>query len=144
MSHPTRDDLLTMAFVDDQLDQESRAAFQERLATEPSLASEVAALQRLDVFARSAKPSEPIDFVWKAIDEAPLQQAALGLGWLLACAGALGVFAMVLFGLIDSGLPLWQKASILAVISGFTLIFLAVLKRRIQSKPFDPYTAVKR
>lgn len=143
-TQPTRDELLAMAFVDDQLEPEARAAFELRLAKELPLAQEVAALRRLDLFARSAARPEPIDLAWRAIDSAPAQRAVIGLGWVLAFAGSLGLFAIVLFELLHAHLPLWQKTSLLAVFSGLTLVFLAILKRRIQSRPFDPYTSVER
>jgi anti-sigma factor RsiW len=133
-----------MAFVDDQLDHEARAAFQERLPHEPELVREVVALQRLALMAQEAAPPEPIDLAWQHIDHEPSQRAVLGMGWLLVFAGALGMLAILIVDLAYAELPLWQKASLGAVFGGLSLVFLAILRRRIQSRPFDPYTAVKR
>lgn len=141
---PTRDELLAMAFVDDQLAPEDRVVFEKRLGEELPLAREVAALRRLDLFAKSAARTEPVDLAWQEIDSAPSQRTVLGLGWILIFAGALGLLGIVLFGILDSEIPAWQKVSLLAVFGGLGLVFLAILKRRIQSRPFDPYTAVKR
>lgn len=142
--HPSRDELLAMAFVDDQLDHEARAAFSQRMKDEPELAREVAALKRLDLFARHAAPPEPIDLAWETIDRSPSQRAALGLGWLLLFAGLLGILAVLVLDLVHSGLPWWQKASLAGVFGGLFLVFVAILRRRVQSRALDPYTAVKR
>lgn len=142
--HPSRDELLAMAFVDDQLDHEARAAFALRLQSEPELAREVAALQRLDLMAQHAAPAEPIDLAWQAIDSEPAQRAVLGFGWLILFAGILGMLAILVLNFAHADLPLWQKACLAGVFGGLSLIFFAILRRRLQSRPFDPYTAVKR
>lgn len=142
--HPSRDELLAMAFVDNQLDDSARVAFQARLTEEPELAREVAALARIELIAQSSAPPEPIDLAWQNIDTSPSQRAALGFGWLLLFAGVLGLVAIALISLFTGLLPFWQKACFGALLVGISLIFLAILRRRILSRPFDPYSAVKR
>ena len=50
--HPTRDELLVMAYVDDELAAEARSDFQARLANEPELVRQVAVYQKLEGLAR--------------------------------------------------------------------------------------------
>ncbi|MDF1798027.1 MAG: hypothetical protein P1V81_02535 [Planctomycetota bacterium] len=143
-AHPTRDELLCMAFVDDQLDDESRREFALRLAAEPELAREVTALQRLDLMARTAAPPEPIELAWQRIEAEPLQSAGVTLGWVATVAGAIGLLAIALVGFWDARIDLWQKLVVSLFLGGLTLVFLTVARRRWRSRPFDPYTAVKR
>ena len=144
VKHPTRDELLAMAYVDDQLAAEDRRAFQARLSNEPALALEVAALQRLEVFARTAAPPEPIDIAWQAIDDDPMQRGTVSAGWLFVVASLLGmsVFAAITLWTLD--IRLGYKACVTALAVGVLLLFVSVLRRRLASRPFDPYTAVKR
>lgn len=142
--HPTRDELLAMAYVDDQLADAERRAFQARLATEPELAREVAELQGLAVFARRAAPPEPIDVAWQHIDEDPLQKGAVSMGWLLAIAGLCGLSLLLAIALWQARISPWFKISSTALTVGLALLFVAVLRRRIESRAFDPYTSVKR
>lgn len=142
--HPSRDELFAMAYVDDQLAADDRRAFEARLAKEPALAQEVAELQRLDLIARTAAPPEPIDLRWQAIDEDPLQQGTVSAGWLFATAGLLGMCVVLTFTLWNARIHLAAKVSVTALCVGTLLVFLAVLRRRIASRAFDPYTSVKR
>ena len=59
--HPSRDELLAMAYVDDQLDPAAKAEFEGRLSREEALREEVTSLRRLDLIARTAAPPENID-----------------------------------------------------------------------------------
>ena len=142
--HPSRDELFAMAYVDDQLAPEDRRTFETRLAKEPALAQEVADLQRLDLIARTAAPPEPIDLRWQAIDEDPLQQGTVSTGWLFATAGLLGMCVVLTLTLWSARIHLAAKLSFTALCIGALLVFLAVLRRRLASRAFDPYTSVKR
>jgi anti-sigma factor RsiW len=142
--HPSRDELFAMAYVDDELAPDDRRAFEARLAKEPALAAEVAALKRLELFARTAAPPEPIDLAWQAIDEDPLQKGTVSAGWLFAVAGLFGMSVMLAIALWNARLAPVTKLSIVAVVLGTFLLFVSVLRRRMRSLAFDPYTSVKR
>ena len=142
--HPTRDELLCMAYVDDQLDAGARADFERRLADEPALAREVAALQRLELFARTAAPPEPVELAWRRLEAEPLQRTAVTLGWVATVAGALGLGAILVVLLWTARIPTWERVVLSLLVGGLTLVFLTVARRRWRSRPFDPYTAVRR
>lgn len=141
---PHPDELLAMAWVDDELDVAARAAFEARLADEPALRREVAALRKLEVLARSAAPPEPADHEWEALRRDPLQRGTLGIGWLLAIFGGLGLSACALWLLLTSGLAAAPKACLVGLVVGLALLFLAVLRARLRLLPHDPYTEVRR
>ena len=142
--HPTRDELLCMAYVDDQLDAEARREFESRLALEPELAREVTGLRRLELFARTSAPPEPAELEWRRLESEPLQRSVVALGWVATVAGALGLCVALLMALWSAGMEPWQKLALSMLIGGLTLVFLAVARRRWRSRPYDPYTAVQR
>ncbi len=142
--HPSRDELLCMAYVDDELDAEARATFETRLASEPELAREVTSLRRLELFARTAAPPEPIELEWLRLEAEPLQRSLVTIGWVATVAGALGLCAVLLFALWSARIELWEKSCLSVLIAGLTIIFLTIVRRRWRSRPYDPYTAVQR
>ncbi|MSR60965.1 MAG: hypothetical protein EXS08_00765 [Planctomycetes bacterium] len=141
---PTRDQLLSMAYVDGELADAARAEFERRLAQEPALRTEVAALRELELLARAAAPREPLDHEWEALSREPLQRGVLGLGWVLLCAGVLGgiVFAALELALSDE--PLALKLVLAALAGGLALLFGAVLRARLRTQHLDPYRKVQR
>jgi len=141
---PTRDQLLAMAYADGELEAAARAEFERRLAREPGLRSEVAALQELALLARAAAPREPLDHEWEALAREPLQRGVLGLGWSLLVAGVVGGLVFGALGLAESDAPLGLKLVLAALAGGLALLFGAVLRARLRTQHLDPYRKVQR
>ena len=141
---PTPDELLAMAYADGELDVEARREFEERLRTSEELAVEVARHQKINVLARNSALPEPQDFEWERLAKDPLQRTGLGLGWVLVLFGSIGGAAWIGFGLFQSDMPVFLKLCLYALIVGFGSLFLAVLRRRLRTLPYDPYTEVQR
>ena len=133
-----------MAYVDDQLDPEAKQEFERRLSQEEPLRREVTALQRLDLIARTAAPPEHIDIAWKEVDEDPAQSSFISLGWIATIVGAFGVAATCIQLVTQARIPLWERASIICLVSGLTVLFLTIARRRWRTRHADPYTSVKR
>ena len=142
---PDRDELLAMAYVDDELDVAERSAFESRLAQDERLRQEVSQLRKLEVLARRVAPPEPADLVWAELDRDALHRTGLSTGLLLCGAGvavvALGVVALVLRA---SALPLALRIGIVAVILGAAILYGTLLRARLRTIPHDPYTEVRR
>jgi anti-sigma factor RsiW len=142
--HPTRDQLLAMAYVDDELEEEARQELDQRMANEPELRREVAELQALNVIARRIAPPEPMDHEWAELEREPLQRGAGWLGMALVLVGTVGVGGWTIFEIVASDLPLFPKVSVTALLAGLFLLLATVLRGRLRTLPFDPYTKVKR
>ncbi|MDP6956482.1 MAG: hypothetical protein QF599_10945 [Planctomycetota bacterium] len=142
---PTPDELSAMAYVDAELAPQERAAFEARLALEPTLAREVARLRSLSLLARQSAPSEPMDHEWARLEQDPIQKASLGLGAFLVLVSSGGLLGWALYAIaIDDKLETVPKVLLLASAAGFGLWFLAVLRGRLRTRSLDPYTVVKR
>ena len=112
---PTRDELLTMAYVDGELDDAARSAFEARLQGDERLAREVAALRRLAVLARHAAGPEPIDHEWERIRGSSARRIGLTFGWMLVTIGAVGLIGWAIVAVSMSALSIVPKVLILAL-----------------------------
>lgn len=142
---PSRDELLAMAYVDGELDDGARAEFEGRLASEPALLREVAELKKLEVIARQTAPPEPIDHEWKRLDKEVVHTGGHFLGFLVATLGTLGLAGWGMLEVFrDDELAILPKLLIGMTIGGFALLFLVILRARLRTLPYDPYTEVQR
>lgn len=141
---PSRDELEAMAYADGELEGAARSAFEARLAERPDLVREVARHQRLNVLARHAAPPEPMDHEWRRLARDPFQRGLLLVGWLLGAGGAVLLAGWGLHGLFTSDMPLFPKLALAAVGLGVLALGLAVLRGRLLTRPYDPYTEIQR
>ncbi len=142
--HPSRDELLVMAYVDHELADEVREQFMARLAQEPQLALQVAEYQRLEMVARQCAPPEPADYEWHRIKGEDGRRALLGLGWIFAFSGSVGFIGWLSLEIHKSDMGPLGKYTLAALLVGFTVLVLVKLRDRMRLLPYDPYTEVKR
>ncbi|MCB9915340.1 MAG: hypothetical protein H6828_09345 [Planctomycetes bacterium] len=142
--HPSRDELLAMAYVDDELTPDARAEFQARLGREPALALRVAEYQRLELVARQCAPPEPADYEWARLRDDDGRRALLGLGLIALFCGGVGVIGWLSLEVYKSDMGTGGKAALALVLVGATAVFLVKLRDRMRLLPYDPYTEVQR
>ena len=142
--HPSRDELLVMAYVDDELTSEARAELEARLSSEPALALQVAEYQRLEVAARHCAPPEPADHEWRRMQDDDGRRALLGLGWVAMFAGGVGLVGWLSLQIYKSDLGRGGKWTMSLLLVGFTVLLLVKLRDRLRLLPYDPYTEVER
>lgn len=143
-AEPTTDELFAMAYVDDELDREARHAFEARLASEPALRREVAALRKLEVLARNAAPPEPMDYAMGALERELLQRAGWHVGWTVLTIALLGLLGWACFAVATGELPLLGKLLILCILGSLVLLFGLTLRARLKTLAYDPYTEIQR
>jgi anti-sigma factor RsiW len=141
---PGSEELQAMAYADGELSGEARAAFEALLPQRPDLVREVARHQRLSVLARHAAPPEPMDHEWRRLSRDPFQRALLVTGWVLGLSGLLLLVGWGLHGLFTSDLELFPKLALAALGLGLLALALAVLRGRLMTRPYDPYTEIQR
>jgi len=143
--HPTRDELLAMAYVDGELTDEARAELEARLPAEPELGRQIAAYQKLELLGRAQAPPEPMDHEWRRLERDGVQRAGLGLGWSLVLACGLGLLGWAAWAVAsDPELELVPKLLIGGAMLGAASLFLATLRARLRTLSYDPYTEVER
>lgn len=141
---PTQDELLAMAYVDDELDPVARKQVERRMAGEPALRREVAELRKLAVIARLTVPPEPMDHEWRALERDWIHAGGSRLGLLLIGLGGAGITLWLFFELLFSEADLVAKLGGGAVLLGILISFLVALRARLRTLPYDPYTEVER
>lgn len=142
--HPTRDELLVMAYVDDELTPEIRAELEARLANEPLLARQVVEYQRLEILSRQSAPPEPADHEWARLEQGGVRRGASGLGWTLLCVGGVGLIGYGAYQVYESEMGMTGKVLCSSLLVGFLLLLVVRLRDRMHILPFDPYTEVRR
>jgi anti-sigma factor RsiW len=141
---PSPDELLAMAYTDGELEPDQRATFEQRLQHEPALSREVAALLRLNVLAREVAPREPEDLEWARIGKSRPRAWVLTIAWCFLLIDVLAVIGFGVFEFSRSEAPILFKAVILGGLLAFLVWFWLVVRARIRTLPYDPYTEVKR
>jgi anti-sigma factor RsiW len=143
-SEPTRDQLLAMAYADDELDQAGRREFESRLAERPDLAREVTQLQRLQILARQMAGPEPMDHEWGRLDDDALHRVGIQGGLMLLLLAAVGLIGWSVAAVAVSDLALWKKLICGSMLGGGLLMLLATIRARLRTLPYDPYTEIQR
>jgi len=141
---PTRDELLTMAYVDGELGPDERRELESRMANEPQLVRQVAEYKGLELIARQMAPKEPQDYEWERLARDPAQRSGTLLGFLALAVGLLGLAGWAVFQVAVADIELVPKLLLGSAVGGFTLLFLVVLRARLRLLPTDPYTKVQR
>jgi len=142
---PSRDELLAMAYVDGELAEEAAREFEQRLRESPALGREVSELRGLALLARQVAPPEPVDYEWERLERDTVQRAGRRGGFALALVGTVGLLGWGGFELaVTPTIDPVPKCLLLALGGGLALVFLTVVRGRLRTLPFDPYTKVKR
>ena len=140
---------LMMAEVDEEISGDERVELEAALEVDPGLRNELDAFRRLkevtDTMSPIKLPGERWDSYWEDV----YRRLERGIGWVLVSVGTivLGTWALwnVVRSLIeDTALPAYIRWSILALLAGFVILFVSVLRERIFMGKGDPYKDVVR
>lgn len=145
MAGDERQQQLIMAYVDDELGPEERAAFRARLATDPELAREVTEFENLAAMTRGLQLKEPTDYEWDRFWSSLFNRLERHTGWLLFSLGATLLVAYAAFEFLRAeSIALPWKLGGSGLCAGAGLLFLSVLRGRLRTMKFDRYRGVKR
>jgi anti-sigma factor RsiW len=141
---PTSDELLVMAYVDDELDRAARAELESRLVREPALARTLAEQRRVAVAARECAPPEPLESEWRRRESSLAQRGSRGVAWLAIVAGLVLVGGAGAYAVWTSSWSLAARVGVLALGGGALVFFALTLHNRLATRHLDPYVDVKR
>ena len=136
-------------YLDDELSQTEREAFEREVQRDPELARELDAMRAMREVTHSMKLDEFPDQVWDRYWEGTYNRLERGIGWILLSLGAIvllgaGLYELVLTLLKDTSDPWWIRAAIGSFCGGLAILFVSVLRERIFVRRRDPYREVKR
>ena len=88
---------------------------------------------------------EPKDHEWERFQRQVISRLEHRLSWGLIASGGLLVLGLGLYAVFSrSALSLPMKSGLGALLTGFVLLFLHVLRGRIRTLPYDRYREVQR
>jgi predicted anti-sigma-YlaC factor YlaD len=138
-----------MAYLDNELNEEQKRAFEEHLAGCPDCTREMAQFRKLKQMTDCVAFVEPEDRVWEQYWGNVYNRVERGIGWILFSVAAIALLIYGGFELIeeiieDPDLGMLLKVGLLALLGGVVILFVSVLRERLFFWSRDRYRDVRR
>ena len=140
---------LMMAYLDNEIDDEQRKAFEEHLASCPQCTQELKEFEKLKQLTDSVTLAEPEDRIWQQYWGNVYNRVERSLGWILFSVAAIlltiyGGFELIEKIIRDQTVGMLLKVALLVLITGLAILFVSVLRERIYFWKKDRYRDVRR
>jgi predicted anti-sigma-YlaC factor YlaD len=140
---------LMMAYLDNEIDDEQRKAFEEHLASCPQCTQELKEFEKLKQLTDSVTLAEPEDRIWQQYWGNVYNRVERSLGWILFSVAAIlltiyGGFELIENIIRDQTVGMLLKIALLVLIAGLAILFVSVLRERIYFWKKDRYRDVRR
>lgn len=140
---------LMMAYLDNELNEEQRRAFEQHLASCPECAREMEEFSRLKQVTDSVTLLEPEGRIWDQYWNHVYNRIERGVGWcIFSIAGILlvicGGFKAIEAIIRDPAVGLLLKVGLVALVVGLAILFVSVLRERVFFWGKDRYKDVRR
>jgi predicted anti-sigma-YlaC factor YlaD len=138
-----------MAYLDNELNEEQKRAFEEHLAGCRDCTRDLAQFRKLKEMTDCVAFVEPEDRVWEQYWGNIYNRVERGTGWILFSVAAIALLLYGGFQIIESlirdpGLGTLLKIGLLALLGGVVILFVSVLRERIFFWSRDRYRDVRR
>ncbi len=140
---------LMMAYLDNELDDEQKRAFEEHLASCSACAKEMAEFKKLKQLTDNVTLVEPEDRIWQQYWSGIYNRVERGFGWILFSLAAIlliiyGGFKFIEELIKDQTVGMLLKVGLLVLIAGLAILFVSVLRERLYFWRKDRYKDVRR
>lgn len=140
---------LMMAYLDNELNEEQKRAFEEHLASCADCTRDLAEFRKLKAMTDCVAFVEPEDRVWDQYWGNVYNRVERGIGWILFSVAAI---ALLIYGgfeaiesiIVDPTLGILLKIGLLALLGGGVILFVSVLRERVYFWSRDRYRDVRR
>ena len=140
---------LMMGYLDDEISNEERKIFEEHLIQCEDCTSELEEYKKLKEVTDTMQLTEPEDKVWKAYWSGIYNRIERGTGWILF---SIGVIILMCYGgykvveeiIADPKIGVFVKIAIFAIIGGFSILLVSVMRERLYFWKKDRYRLVRR
>lgn len=134
-----------MAYIDEELDSEERAAFEELMAADPDLAAEATRHRNIMDLSHSMALAEPSDHEIRRFWAGFYNRTEWRVGWVLLSAGLVVLAIEGSYLLLTSDALTWlQKGAAATSIIGALLLLLNTVRLKVRTSQFDRYRGVIR
>ena len=136
-------------YVDGELSEDERMAFELELQRDPELRSELEEFKRLKEVTGMMHYADLPDEVWESYWQSLYRKTERGIGWILLSVGAI---FLLCFGLwqaltqfyLDPNVPLFVKIGITTVGAGLIVLVVSLVRERLFAYNRDRYKEVKK
>lgn len=140
---------IMMAYLDNELSDEQKQAFEEHLKTCQHCSSELAEFKKLKTITEDVALVEPEDRMWQQYWDSIYNRVERGVGWIVFSVAAIsltiyGGYRMIETIVKDPTVEISLKTGLLALIAGLAILFVSVLRERIYFWRKDRYRDVRR
>ena len=140
---------LMMADVDREISGEGRRELESALKGNPDLLEELETFHRLKEVTDTMTLLKPPQETWDTYWEHVYRRLERGVGWVLVSLGAITAGTWALWNAVselirDTTMPASVRWSLLALIAGFVILFVSVVRERLFMQKHDPYKDVVR
>ncbi|OHB60822.1 MAG: hypothetical protein A2167_00750 [Planctomycetes bacterium RBG_13_46_10] len=140
---------LMMAYLDNEMDDEQKRAFEEHLASCAQCTKELKEFQKLKQLTDGVTLVEPEDRIWEQYWGGVYNRVERGIGWIVFSISAIlltiyGGFELIEKIIKDQTVGILLKFALLALIAGLAILFVSVLRERIYFWKKDRYRDVRR
>jgi len=138
-----------MGYLDDELDDEQKKAFEEHLGGCDDCRKELGEFRLLKQITDEVALAEPEDEVWEQYWGGVYNRIERGVGWILFSIAAIlliiyGGFKVIEEIVKDPTVDVILKAGLLVMIAGLAVLFVSVLRERLYFWKKDRYKDVRR
>ena len=134
-------------YVDGELSEDERMAFELELQRDPDLRAELEEFKRLKEVTGMMHYADLPDEVWESYWQNLYRKTERGIGWILFSVGAI---FLLCFGLwqalgqfyVDPTVPLFVKIGVSAVGAGFIVLLVSFVRERLFAYNRDRYKEV--
>ena len=140
---------LMMGYLDNELPEEQKRAFEEHLATCSECANELKEFRKLKAITEEVTLVKPEDRIWQQYWGNIYNRIERSIGWILLSVMGIGLLIYGGFKAIeeiirDPTVGIILKVALLALIAGVAVLFVSVLRERIYFWKKDRYRNVRR
>jgi anti-sigma factor RsiW len=138
-----------MGYLDDELDDEQKKAFEEHLGGCDDCRKELGEFRLLKQITDEVALAEPEDEVWEQYWGGVYNRIERGVGWILFSIAAIlliiyGGFKVIEEIVKNPTVDVILKAGLLVMIAGLAVLFVSVLRERLYFRKKDRYKDVRR
>ncbi len=140
---------LMMAYLDEELNEGQRRAFEEHLVSCPDCTKDLAEFKKLKDLTDGVAFVEPEDRIWDEYWSGVYNRIERGTGWILFSVAAISLLIYGGFELIeaiieDRTVGVLAKVGLLALLGGLVILFVSVARERVYFWGRDRYKDVRR
>ncbi|MEW6412331.1 MAG: zf-HC2 domain-containing protein [Candidatus Zixiibacteriota bacterium] len=140
---------LLAGYVDGELSDEQRVAFEQALLTDPELRAELEEFRKLKEVTSMVRYADLPPEVWDSYWQDLYRKLERGVGWILFSLGAIVLLSFGLFQFfsqlyIDPEVPIWIKIGVTALAVGSVILLVSFVRERLFAYKRDRYREINR